>query len=102
MKTEKTVRLSNKEIKAIKETAKDIFGKKTLIYVFGSRTNINRKGGDIDLLIIPENKENFFEKKLNFLAKLKTKIGEQKIDVIISGYDSKTIEDIARKTGVLL
>jgi predicted nucleotidyltransferase len=73
------VRLTDEEIKAIKETAKEIFGKQTKVYLFGSRTDIHRKGGDIDLYIIPENKGDIFEKKLKFLVNLKSRIGEQKI-----------------------
>lgn len=40
---EKRVRLSEEEIKAIKETAKEIFGEKTKVYLFGSRTDIHKK-----------------------------------------------------------
>ncbi len=96
------IRLSENEIKAIKETAREIFGKNVKVYLFGSRTDINKKGGDIDLLIEPDNTENIFEKKLKFLSRLKSRIGEQKIDVIIANYDNKNIQKIAKKTGVLI
>ncbi|ACO04909.1 MULTISPECIES: nucleotidyltransferase domain-containing protein [Persephonella] len=96
------VRLTEEEIKAIKETAQDIFGKKTEVYLFGSRTDIDKKGGDIDLYIIPEKRDNLFDRKLKFLVKLKSRIGEQKIDVIIAGSCDKDIEKVARETGVLL
>ena len=100
--SEKNVRLSEYEVKAIKETAKEIFGKDSKVYIFGSRADLTKRGGDIDIFVIPEIKNNLFEKKLKFLVKLKTKIGEQKIDVIIKGLDKGNILNIAKKTGVLI
>ncbi len=102
MVAKRKVRLSKREINVIKELAKDIFGENTQVYLFGSRTDLTRRGGDIDLYIKPENREDIFNKKLKFLVKLKSKLGEQKIDVIISGYSDKTIERIAKETGVML
>ena len=69
------MRLTKKEIDAITSTFKEIFedGK---IYLFGSRVDDSKKGGDIDLYIQIENKNNILEKKLNFLVNLKRKIGE--------------------------
>ncbi|WP_457622337.1 nucleotidyltransferase domain-containing protein [Persephonella sp.] len=99
---EKRVRLSEEEIKAIKETAKEIFGGKTKVYLFGSRTDIHKKGGDIDLYIIPEKRNDLFDRKLKFLAKLKSKIGEQKIDLVLENYSDKQITEVAKETGVLL
>ncbi|WP_457642989.1 nucleotidyltransferase domain-containing protein [Persephonella sp.] len=98
----KYLRLSEDEIRIIKETAKEVFGKNTKIYIFGSRVDLTKKGGDIDIFIIPESRNNLFEKKLKFLVKLKTKIGEQKIDVIVKGLDKGEIVNIAKKTGVLI
>jgi len=81
------MRLSNFEISSIKNTFYDVF-KNGDIYVFGSRINDNLNGGDIDIFVdIPNNlfsKKEVFDKKIIFLSKLKEKIGEQKIDVIIS------------------
>ena len=102
MEKNKKIRLTNREIETIKRVAKEIFSNNTKVYLFGSRTNINKKGGDIDLLIIPENKIDLFNKRLKYLVKLKMELGEQKIDVVIPDYDSKRITNIALKTGVLL
>ncbi len=51
------------------------------IYLFGSRTDDSKKGGDIDLLILSEQKVDFDIKtkiKINFYKKF----GEQKIDLV--------------------
>jgi len=95
------VRLTNKEIEAITSVYKDIF-KSGNIYLFGSRVDDTKKGGDIDLYIQANNKENLTEKKLNFLIELKRKIGEQKIDVVISRDINRPIEQIALKNGIQL
>jgi len=56
------VRLTSKEIKIIKNKSLEIFGE-CEIYIFGSRIDDNKKGGDIDIYIIPRNKINLLFKK---------------------------------------
>jgi len=98
---EAKIRLTSFEMSAIKETFIEVFwsGK---IYLFGSRTDDTLKGGDIDIYIQSDNKDNLLEKKLDFLSSLKQKIGDQKIDVIISKDISRAIEKEALAKGVLL
>lgn len=92
------MRLNDKEINVIKAAIRE-FDSKAEIKLFGSRVDDDKKGGDIDLLII-SNKITFSE-KLSILIKLKEKIGEQKIDIII--YDpNKIFHNIAYKEGVNL
>jgi len=98
----KSVRLSDREIKAIKETAKEVFGEGTRVFLFGSRADPGKKGGDIDLYIIPANREGLFDRRIKFLARLKLKIGDQKIDVILQENPKRSIEQEAIKTGVEL
>jgi len=96
------VRLSDYEISAIKEVAKEVFGEKTRVLLFGSRTNLREKGGDIDLYVIPQDTENLFNKEITFKAKLMVKLGERKIDVIIQKNPHRPIEKVALETGVEL
>jgi len=77
------VRLSREEIKAITETAKEVFGKGVKVWLFGSRVDPTKRGGDIDLYIETPVREGLLDKKLTFLVKLEDKIGEQRIDLII-------------------
>ena len=42
------MRLSISEIKIIKSVASEVWGAKTKIYLFGSRTDDSKKGVDID------------------------------------------------------
>ncbi|GAB6064950.1 hypothetical protein JCM9492_00420 [Aquifex pyrophilus] len=97
------VRLSEEEIKAIVETAKEIFGENVKVWLFGSRVDLNKRGGDIDIYVETETLEDMLRKKLRFLVKLEEKIGEQKIDVVIRPFDSKDeISLTAKKTGIRL
>ncbi len=95
------MRLSDNDLKSIKSVFKEVF-KKGEIYLFGSRVDDNLKGGDIDLYIICEDKKDILEKKIDFLVKLKQKIGDQKIDVIISKNKNRLIEKEALENGVKL
>jgi len=97
------IRLSKKEIEAIVKTADEIFGKSVKVYLFGSRTDPNKKGGDIDLFLETDIAEPLaLQKKIQFKIKLQKIIGEQSIDVIIPSLSSKNIVNEAKKTGVLL
>lgn len=95
------MRLSNYEINAIKQSFKEVF-EEGKIYLFGSRVDDTQKGGDIDLYIQTNSKENISEKKIKFLAILKEKIGNQKIDVVVSKDRTRAIEQEAITKGVEL
>ena len=95
------MRLTDFEIKSIKETFFEVF-EDGGIYLFGSRVDDSLKGGDIDLYIKVKDKQNLLKKKIQFLAKVKEKIGEQKIDVVISKDETRVIEQEAIVKGVKL
>ncbi len=98
---DKRIRLSDYEIKTIKDTAKEVFGEDIKVYIFGSRTDPTRKGGDIDILI-KTNKEISTDQQLTFLAKLELRGIERKVDllVITPKTELKDIHKEALKTGV--
>jgi predicted nucleotidyltransferase len=98
------MRLTNQEIRSIKESFHQVFGTGK-IYLFGSRVDDSSKGGDIDLFIeldiTPTVKETL-DKISKFKICLYDKIGEQKIDVIVSKDKTRLIEQEALKKGILL
>jgi len=98
------MRLTSKEQKMILHIANRFFGSKTQVILFGSRVNDHIRGGDIDLLILPNKPlDNTYEKKLAFSAALKNEIGDQKIDVILaSRADPRPVVQQALTTGVRL
>ena len=73
------MRLSKEEINNLK-TSVFSFDKEAKLYLFGSRTDDQKRGGDIDLLIISKNinREQVRKIKLNFYDEF----GEQKIDIL--------------------
>jgi predicted nucleotidyltransferase len=86
------MRLTTSEINAITQNAKNIFGDAAKVYLFGSRVDDSKKGGDIDLYVISENQDNLYEKKVKFLSALDMSLGEQKIDVVIAKDKNRPIE----------
>ena len=96
------MRLTLFEITTIQHSAKNVFGDAVNIYLFGSRVDDNKKGGDIDLYVIPENKDNLYEKKIKFLSALDMTLGEQKIDVVIAQNKTRPIEKEALEKGIKL
>lgn len=95
------MRISNFQKDKIVNIFKDIF-KEGEIYLFGSRVDNSKKGGDIDLYLIPKNLNNLGYRKIDFLIYLKKAIGEQKIDVVIDRGDNILINKIAKREGILL
>ena len=99
------MRLSQEQIIAIRETARSIFGLSVQVLLYGSRTDKQKKGGDIDLLIQSDNPSVLtLENKIRFLVALKKRIGDQKIDVILSKNGATELQIIktARRTGLEL
>ena len=96
------MRLTAFEITAIKQNAKSIFGGAAKVYLFGSRVDDSKKGGDIDLYVISENQDNLYEKKIKFLNALDMSLGQQKIDVVIAKDKNRPIEKEAIAKGMEL
>ncbi len=81
------MRLTQHEIQNIKQLALKHFGDNVEVFLFGSRIDDKKKGGDIDLYIKAlDNNINQFQSKIKFMVDLEYLIGEQKIDVVL---DSK-------------
>jgi predicted nucleotidyltransferase len=103
----KQIRLTNNELLAIQQAFIHIFLPNDHIWLFGSRANLMKKGGDIDLYIETNISEfedaKSREDKLVFI--LWDKIGEQKIDVVLNllpAGRNLPIYKIAKETGVKL
>ncbi len=74
------MRLSLDEVKLLKKTLHQLSSNAEL-YLFGSRTDDNRRGGDIDLLIVSK---DFTKKDLRkFRIEFFKTFGEQKLDIIV-------------------
>ena len=99
------MRLEPEEIVAIKAAALRTFGEGVKVYLYGSRVDNAKRGGDIDLLIeTPSALQTGFERECEFRRDLEAMIGERRIDILLRSVDEKlsTIQDIAVSTGVRL
>lgn len=72
-------------------------------WLFGSRVDDNKRGGDIDLLLRPQLSDRVIARKLDLLRLLERQLGERKIDILIEmPDDTRPIVRLAHETGVLL
>ena len=105
LKEKINLRLPSETILSMQSIFCKYFSSKDSLWVFGSRADLNKRGGDIDLYIETEiiDTQEALEKKILFLLELKQKIGDQKIDIILNVKSLKyhmPIYDIGRSGGV--
>ena len=101
----KKVRLSQEDLTALVELFHKHFLKNDRLWIFGSRADLSKKGGDIDIYIETkiENLDHAINAKANFLWDLESKIGEQKVDVVLNVItlnNKLPVYSIAKKEGV--
>lgn len=78
------MRISEFEIETIKSLAKLHFGNNVEVFLFGSRTKNQLRGGDIDLFIRNHKSGPLkIKTKIDFITDLILRIGDQKIDVVL-------------------
>lgn len=100
------MRLSKEQVLYIVTNIHAFFGKDAEVWLFGSRCDDQKKGGDIDLYVqTSQDDSEIISSKMKFLAAMYKKFGEQKIDVIIhqiqKGHELPIYEH-ARMTGIKL
>ncbi|MDP2751633.1 MAG: nucleotidyltransferase domain-containing protein [Rhodocyclaceae bacterium] len=70
------------------------------VYLFGSRTHDDAKGGDIDLLVLSG--LIGFSGKLDIQVELCKRLGDRKIDMVVASDLSRPFTRIAISTGIRL
>ena len=95
------MRLSKREIEAILQVAEDIYGTDVKVYLFGSRVDDSRRGGDIDLLVRTTSAKKGILDRVRMASRIKSLIGDQKIDIIGDYEDNQVVQE-ALKNGILL
>ncbi|MEA2110469.1 MAG: nucleotidyltransferase domain-containing protein [Campylobacterota bacterium] len=97
-----SIRLKSTDITSIKNVAQKIYGD-ALVWIFGSRADSSKKGGDIDIFI-KSNHNQGLKDKLKFIGALQRLIGDRKIDLIVQTPNSRprAIFKTAIDTGVRL
>jgi predicted nucleotidyltransferase len=101
------VRLSDQQIDAIKSAVRQHFGPQAGVRLFGSRTDDDARGGDIDLYVdsVLDNADDAVAAEVALWADLQRRLGEQRIDILVD-YPAKQhrppIYRVAREQGVCL
>lgn len=100
-----TMRLTDEQRCAIRETITRHFGTDARVRLFGSRVDDSRRGGDIDLLVeiesVDPDSQEAVTRKLRAIAEIQAKIGERQIDLVIANASSdKQVVRQARKQGI--
>jgi predicted nucleotidyltransferase len=100
-----TMRLSQQTQQLIRETVHEVFGIEANVKLFGSRTNDDAQGGDIDLLVeLPTITAKIEHKMIQLTARLQLRIGDQPIDVLVLDplTPRQPIHEQAAMTGIAL
>ena len=95
------MRLQKQEIQTILQVARNIYGEKVKVYLFGSRLDNTKRGGDIDLLIRTDEEKKGVLAGIRMIAQLKFLLGDQKID-IIGDHEESIVAQEALQKGILL
>jgi len=96
------MRLTPQARAIIRATTQEVFGDQARVRLFGSRTDDNLRGGDIDLLVeLPKRQEDSHKKSLTLAARLQMRLGDQPIDVVVIDPESprQPIHLMAAATG---
>ncbi|WP_010160879.1 MULTISPECIES: hypothetical protein [unclassified Sphingomonas] len=98
------MRLTDKEVSAIKAATRLTFGPDAVVRLYGSRTIDTRCGGDIDLHVETQDEVDVWRAKDVFLERLFARIDAQRVDLIATkrGATPTPIEQIAYRDGVVL
>jgi len=99
------MRLTDKQIKIIKELVSKHFGRDAKVLLFGSRVDDASRGGDIDLFIETDcSSEQALKAKMSLYAGLQRKLGERRIDIVVhrDGSSLQPVHEEALRTGIRL
>jgi predicted nucleotidyltransferase len=99
------IRLAPWEADTIRRATAAHFGAGVRVWLFGSRADPSRRGGDIDLYLEPAaNQPDTLERELRLYAALQLALGEQRIDLVVRRYGSPelAIHREAKQTGAEL
>lgn len=96
---EQKMRLSDNEKRDIVNAISEIDNEAS-IWLFGSRTDDKKRGGDIDIAVL--SKKIGIMEKIRIKRSICDKIGEQKIDLLVSNCGNEAFFKFAVKEGLKL
>lgn len=98
------MRLEPREIRAVRQAARQVFGERATVRVFGSRVDDRLKGGDLDLHLEVEPGQATLANEMAFRDLIERPLDELKVDVVLHerGKALAPIDEIALRDGVVL
>ncbi len=100
------MRLTLQEQSAIHTAVKQFFGDSAEVWLFGSRVDDNKKGGDIDLYIETDlDQTETFKREIKIRGALMRPLEERKVDIVVKSRKSAKalpIHQVAKDTGIRL
>lgn len=92
------MRLSENEVYEIKRIFFEELKTPYQLRLFGSRIDDQKKGGDIDLILVvdPAHLEESRKMKYHILHRLYDSIGEQKIDILVTTLDKISTDEFLK------
>ena len=98
------MRLTDSEVAAIRDSAREAFGAEAIVRLFGSRLDDARRGGDIDLHVQAPAHVCSLAASGRFRGLLNQRVGERDYDILvaIAGRPLSAIDRRAIAEGVVL
>ena len=96
------MRLTEDEQDSIKRIIAKAFGEDTQVLLFGSRADDSKRGGDVDLYVVPVQRDDLYMKRVTCLGQLEQALLYPVDLVVAEPTASRPIDRIALKTGVVL
>jgi len=99
------MRLKENDRAQIKKIVFDIAGEEAKVFLFGSRVEDSKAGGDVDLLVqLPGKVDNPALLSAQLSARVSRLMSGRKTDVLLSASNLKDlpIHQLAKKTGIML
>lgn len=95
------MRISDEQKKLLKKNILTVLPN-AVIYLFGSRVDNNKKGGDVDIMVLADRELGWKEKSLIKYGYFE-KFGEQKIDIVSFLFnENDPFKQITMKEGIRL
>lgn len=96
------MRLTPDQTSFIKHAIAEHFGSGARVWLFGSRVDDARRGGDVDLYVEPEANDSLFDRRVHCLAELVGGLPYPVDLVVAESNASRPIDRVALKSGVRL
>jgi predicted nucleotidyltransferase len=93
------MRLSDRERDSILSAVRR-YDRRARVFLFGSRADDGKRGGDIDLLVLPDTIGPAERRRIR--RSICDVIGEQKIDLLVASDLADPLARVAHRSGVLL